>query len=207
MELTKYKVCPECGKHNLPSLLECRYCESDLTGIRVVDSETEQKQGAKNQQPVVPVVSELVRICECGAENPPQARKCSVCGEDISDIIPCQKQGQVVAELSYELRSVDGSFTAMVDKPVFIIGREVELRNYLADKIYVSRRHAKITIVAGKLFIENLSGTNKTYLNNEEISETVPTAISSGDEIGLGGKVVDGCRQEEAAYFILQVKT
>lgn len=206
MGLAKYKVCPECGKHNPPSLLECRYCESDLTGIRVVDSETEQKQDAKDQQPVAPVVSELVRICECGAENLPQARKCSVCGEDISDIIPSQKRSQVVTELSYELQSVDGSFTVAIDKPVFIIGREVELRDYLADKSYVSRRHAKLTGVAGKLFIENLSGTNKTYLNNEEISDKDPTPISSGDEIGLGGKVVDGCRQEEAAYFILQVR-
>ena len=41
MELTKYKICPECGKHNPPNLLECRYCESDLTGVKVVDSETE----------------------------------------------------------------------------------------------------------------------------------------------------------------------
>lgn len=207
MELTKYKVCPECGKHNPPSLLECRYCELDLTGVRVVDSETEQKEAAMEQQSGSAAETQLVRICECGAENAPQARKCAVCGEDISDIIPSQKQNPVLTDLSYELRSVDGSFSVMIDKSVLIIGREAELKDYLADKVYVSRQHAKLTIVAGKLFIENLSATNKTYLNNKEILDEVSSALSSGDEIGLGGKVIDGRRQEEAAYFILQVRT
>lgn len=207
MELAKYKVCPECGKHNPPSLLECRYCEFDLTGVRVVDDETEQKETATNQSSVPPVEATLVRVCECGAENAPQARKCAVCGEDISDIIPSPKQKPASTGSYYELRSVDGTFSVMIDKPILIIGREVELKEYLADKVYVSRQHAKLTVVAGKLFIENLSGTNKTYVNNEEIPDDAPTPLSSGDEIGLGGKVIDGRRQQEAAYFIFQVRT
>ena len=46
MELEKYKVCPSCGEHNRPTSLECRKCETDLTGVRVVDSETEQREAA-----------------------------------------------------------------------------------------------------------------------------------------------------------------
>jgi UDP-glucose 4-epimerase len=57
-----------------------------------------------------------------------------------------------------------------------------------------------------KVFIENLSQTNKTFLNNEEISSETPTAVNNGDEIGLGGKVINGTRQENAAYFVFQVK-
>ena len=80
MELTKYKVCPECGKHNSPNLLECRYCEADLTSVKVVDSAVEEATFKPADTSTSPAESELVRICECGAQNAPQARKCKVCG-------------------------------------------------------------------------------------------------------------------------------
>lgn len=210
MELTKYKVCPECGKHNPPSLLECRYCEADLTGVKVVDQETEvQKAPIANESAnLAPeeVETELVRICECGEENPPQARKCKACGEDISDIIPQQISKKAAKAFSYELKSVDGSLSVTIDKPLIVVGREAELKDYLSEKVYVSRQHARFTVVAEKVFVENLSETNKTFLNNEEIPAVTPTAISDGDEIGLGGKVINNSRQDKAAYFIFKVK-
>ena len=84
MELEKYKVCPECGKHNAPNLLECRFCEADLTGCKIVDKTTETAEPAKQKQAVsTEEKTALVRICDCGAENAPQARKCKACGEDI----------------------------------------------------------------------------------------------------------------------------
>ena len=93
-----------------------------------------------------------------------------------------------------------------LDQVVTVIGREAQLKEYLSSKVYVSRQHAKLTVVAEKVFIENLSQTNKTFLNNEEISSETPTAVNNGDEIGLGGKVINGARQENAAYFVFQVK-
>ena len=206
MELTKYKVCPECGKHNSPNLLECRYCEADLTSVKVVDSAAEEA-ASNSSGASAPTETELVRICECGAQNAPQARKCKVCGEDISDILPVQVEKKAKKPFSYELKSYDGVFSVTIDKPLVVIGRESELREYLQAKVYVSRQHARLTVVADKVFIENLSQTNKTYLNNEEIPDGTPTAIQNGDEIGLGGKVVDGSRQDKAAYFVFQVKS
>ena len=206
MELTKFKICPECGKHNPPSLIECRYCEADLTGVKIVDNELQQNsvtEALPNES--APVEMELVRICDCGAVNPPQARKCKACGEDISDIIPKQVEKKEKKSFSYELKSVDGSFSVMIDKPLVVIGREAELKGYLAEKTYVSRQHARFTVVADKVFVENLSKTNKTFVNNEEIQDATPIAISDGDEIGLGGKVIDGSRQDKAAYLVLQV--
>lgn len=50
MELTKYKACPECGKHNSPNLLECRYCEADLTGVKVVDNAAEEADSKRQMQ-------------------------------------------------------------------------------------------------------------------------------------------------------------
>lgn len=207
MELTKYKVCPECGKHNAPNLLECRFCEADLTGCKVVDKATKSVAPASEEKPATTTERNvLVRICDCGAENAPQARKCKACGEDISDIIPERVSVVEKRPFTYELRSVDGSFSVPLDQVVTVIGREAQLKEYLSSKVYVSRQHAKLTVVAEKVFIENLSQTNKTFLNNEEVPGETPTPVHNGDEIGLGGKVINGTRQENAAYFVFQVK-
>ena len=71
----------------------------------------------------------------------------------------------------------------------------------------MSRQHAKLTVVADKVFIENLSRTNKTFINNEEVPDGTPTALQNGDEIGLGGKIIEGSRQDKAAYLIFRVKS
>lgn len=211
MELKKYKVCPSCGEHNRPTSLECRKCETDLTGVRVVDSEIEQREAEKAVSENTCTtgadvqVGSLVRVCEeCGAENAPQARKCKQCGEDISDILPTPSTGIQEKQFAYKLTSVDGEYSAIIDKPVSIVGREADLKDYLGNKMYVSRQHAEFTIVAGKVFVKNLSSTNKTFVNNMEISNDEPTALNFGDEIGLGGKVVSDTRQDNAAYFVVQ---
>lgn len=210
----KYKVCPVCGEHNRPSSLECRKCETDLTGVRVVDSETEQLQGGI-PDPMIRVETgdEYVRICsECGAENPAQARKCASCGEDISDILPTKKTGGTETSggeethvCAYQMISYDGSYMKEIDKPVAVIGRDAELSDYLSDKLYVSRRQAEIVITADMFFIKNLSKTNKTFVNDIELEGEAPVALHDGDEIGLGGKVIDGERQSLAGYFIFRV--
>ena len=209
MELEKYKVCPTCGEHNAPNLLECRKCETDLTGIKVVDSTTEQKESEKKSESDMVSVSGgasvLVRICECGAHNPPQARKCQECGEDISDILPTEVMQQE-KKFSYSLKTVDGDFEVAMDQPVSIIGRESNLKEYLGSKMYVSRQHAKLTIVADKVMIENLSNTNRTFINNVAISGTEPVGLNDGDEIGLGGMEINGKRQKDAAYFLFSTK-
>ena len=40
--MQKYKICPSCQSKNEPTLLECLYCEADLTRVKVTDEETEK---------------------------------------------------------------------------------------------------------------------------------------------------------------------
>ena len=202
MALEKYKVCPGCGEHNPPSLLECRKCETDLTGVKVID-DTAADESITTAEPDASTEA-AVRICECGAHNPPQARKCSVCGEDISDILPTRPAKGSVEASGYQLQAVAEDFCFVPQKPVVVLGRDAEPKEYLKDKVYTSRTHAKLTAIAGKVFIENLSKTNGTFVNNLRLPDDTPVQLHSDDEIGLGGKVVDGSRQEQAAYFIFK---
>ena len=208
MAFKKCKVCPACGICNPPNRLECQECQTDLTRVRVanIDPEQQEHTTAIDPQQSTCVEKSLFRVCECGEMNPPQARKCMACGEDISDILPVAANPNQVERFSYVLRTVDGEHTYTIDKPIIILGREAELKEYLANKSFVSRRHAKLTTVAGKVFIENLSETNRTFVNSKLICSTTPKALVNGDEIGLGGTALMNRRQESAAYFIYEAQ-
>lgn len=199
--MEKYKICPSCHKKNEPTLLECIYCEADLTGVKITDEESERMQ--ENNSIAEQQTAELVRLCECGAKNPPNARKCSLCGEDISDITPTPDTAEKPAETTFVLSSTDGQYAYKLTSDEIIIGRENVMSEYLSVKSYVSRSHARLLIINGELFIENMSNTNFTYVNNQKI--TGKTQLKDGDEIGLGGTSVNGKSQSMAAYFLVRI--
>lgn len=199
--MEKYKICPSCHEKNEPTLLECIYCEADLTGVKITDEESERMQ--ENNSIAEQQTAELVRLCECGAKNPPNARKCSSCGEDISDITPTPDTAEKPAETTFVLSSTDGQYAYKLTSDEIIIGRENVMSEYLSVKSYVSRSHARLSIINGELFIENMSNTNFTYVNNQKITEK--TRLNDGDEIGLGGTNINGKSQSMAAYFLVRI--
>lgn len=147
----------------------------------------------------------MVRVCECGTKNAPNARKCSSCNEDISDITPTPdtEKEKVDETISFVLSSLDGQFAYKVTTDDVTIGRENIMSEYLSVKSYVSRSHARIIKENNELYIENLSNTNFTYVNNKKITEK--TKLQDGDEIGLGGTNLNGKCQKQAAYFLVRI--
>ncbi len=201
--MEKYKICPSCKAKNPPALFECMNCEADLTGVKITDEETE-RMIAENAAAQAETPKKMVRACECGTKNPPNARKCSFCNEDISDITPTPDIEEEKKEvISYVLSSLDGQFAYKVTTDDVTIGRENTMSEYLSVKSYVSRSHARITKVNDELYIENLSNTNFTYVKNNKITEK--TKLQDGDEIGLGGTNINGKCQEQAAYFLVRI--
>lgn len=208
--MDKYKVCPVCGAHNNPLFLECTECETDLQNVPVVDEnmEKEAKNSTVTEHPTSSSSStRMVRICDCGAKNPVQARRCSECGEDISMIVPVPDQDKV--EQRYILSAIDGAFAYEIKKGSTVIGRENEMKEYLSSKPYVSRKHAELILDQdlAVMKIKNCSNTNYTFINNKKISGEMIVELKDGDEIGLGGNEQNGTRQENAAYFILRIGT
>lgn len=197
--MEKYKVCPSCGEQNNPIFIECSNCGTDLITVNVTDKATENIR-------YIPEAKEtMVKMCECGTENPPGARKCLACDEDISDILPTSKS--VGCCKQYTLVEFSGDFTYDVPNCTeIILGRENVLKEYICDKSYVSRCHAKLISKDENLYIVNLSNTNFTYVNNEKIPSDTPTPLKVNDEIGLGGYVNNGNRQDLAVYFVVREK-
>lgn len=201
--MIKYKTCPLCGRHNDPVLLECLECETDLSGIPVLDEEMQRRR----QQEAVKEIDKpetdggMIRQCDCGTVNPVQARKCSGCGEDLSDVVPMAEAA--IGKRSYLLTSIDGEYAYEVTQNDIIIGREALMQEYLTAKPYVSRQHARLLFTEGRLYVKNLSQTNQTYVNQRLIAADEAVELHPGDEIGLGGTVINGSRQTQAAYFIV----
>jgi len=201
--MEKYKVCPSCGTKNGPMLFECISCEADLTGVKITDDETE-KMIRENGEEHKETAPRLVRVCDCGAKNPPNARKCTACQEDISDITPTPDTEEGQEEpVSFVLGSLDGQYAYCLTQEEAVLGRENEMSEYLADKIYVSRVHARLSREGDGLFLENLSSTNYTYVNNKRIDGKI--RLCDGDEIGLGGTNINGKCQQQAAYFLVRI--
>ena len=201
--MEKYKICHSCRTKNPPALFECINCESDLTGVKIMDEETE-KMIAENAATQAP--RKMSKVCECGAKNAPNARKCESCNEDISDINPSldNNEEEKIKTTSFMLSSLDGQFAYKVTTDDVSLGRESAMSEYLSAKSYVSRSHARLTKMNEELFIENLSNTNFTYVNNKKITEK--TKLHDGDEIELGGTSLDGEYQEQAAYFLVRIE-
>lgn len=198
--MEKFKICPVCGMRNKPNMIECFGCETDLTSIKATDEETEKAKRDVQESEVSKPQEEYVRICDCGAVNSATAKKCTECGEDISDIAPTLNEQR--SECAFVMASVDGTYVFEIKDGEALIGREHKMKEYLMSKPYVSRQHAKLIKEADKVFIENLSGTNYTFVNNQRIVERIELKLD--DEIGLGGNEVNGKRQDEAAYLVLR---
>lgn len=199
-ELIQYKICPACQIHNPPWFWECLQCEADLTTVKLTDAGA---QSAADPEAMPDRVAELVRRCDCGYANPPQLRKCGACGEDIADIRPAP-YAEKPPQVCLVLESADGvAFTISDDE--YILGRAEVLADYLRDKRFVSRRHAKLNRQGNDVYLEHLSATNPTFVNNRLIPESTPVRLQNGDEIGLGGKRINGRTQDMAAYFTVRL--
>lgn len=198
--MEKFKICPVCGMHNKPNMIECIGCETDLTSVKATDEATEQAKITAQENTSENVEEKYVRICDCGCINSATAKKCIECGEDISDIAPILQSENNTCK--YVMASLDGEYAYEIKDGTAILGRENEMKEYLADKAYVSRQHAKIMKDDDKVYIENLSNTNFTFVNNQKIVEK--TELHVDDEIGLGGNETNGSRQSGAAYLILR---
>ena len=198
--MEKFKICPVCGMHNKPNMIECIGCETDLTSVKATDEATEQAKITAQENTSENVEEKYVRICDCGCINSATAKKCIECGEDISDIAPILQSENNTCK--YVMTSLDGEYAYEIKDGTAILGRENEMKEYLADKAYVSRQHAKIMKDDEKVYIENLSNTNFTFVNNQKIVEK--TELHVDDDIGLGGNETNGSRQSGAAYLILR---
>ena len=84
-------------------------------------------------------------------------------------------------EVAFRIKWVSGR--VKLDEGQHVIGRDPNVEIYL-DAPKVSRRHARITIAAGRATIEDLGSKNGTFVGDQRVDRS--GAIGDGDVITIG---------------------
>lgn len=63
---------------------------------------------------------------------------------------------------------------------------QLNLSPYGALESGISRQHAKLYLLGGRLYIADMGSTNGTYIRGKLLTPAVPTLIRNGDELLLG---------------------
>jgi hypothetical protein len=96
------------------------------------------------------------------------------------------KKREAVANLSVAAGSVDEQLVSLI-KNFYEIGREGNPDMIKVNSKKASRQHAFINKKSGKFFITDNNSTNGTFINRKRIQPNQPFALSSQDEIKIGG--------------------
>ena len=126
------------------------------------------------------------KICPvCNTKSAPEEVICISCLTplDSVDIQECdEKQKKTNLKLRYE------NHTLLLNTND-TVGREAIGSDFLADKLTVSRKHAKFVQKESQWYVIDLGSTNKTYLNGEAIVANKEVLLHNNDELGLSRKV------------------
>jgi hydrogenase maturation factor len=91
---------------------------------------------------------------------------------------------------SYALKFISGKYQGgefpLKGERQIVIGRSPDLDMVLVEDM-VSRKHAKISVAAGKVTIEDLGSTNGTFVNGEKIQTA---RLKEGDRILIGTSIL-----------------
>lgn len=91
---------------------------------------------------------------------------------------------------AFALRFISGKYQGgefpLPQNGEIVIGRSSELDMVLVEDM-VSRRHAKITVTNGQIFIQDLGSTNGSFVNGEKIKRA---KLSEGDRILIGTSII-----------------
>lgn len=119
----------------------------------------------------------ILKCSKCGAIG--ISKFCGKCGGMMSLVIQLEPQ-----EKSLQLCSSNGIILDVKDGS--ILGRTTgDFVQQLGTIPVISSRHAQISKKDGKWFITDLHSTNKTYVNNAQLTPDVPAEISENDVIIL----------------------
>lgn len=109
-----------------------------------------------------------------------------------------QDDGSLINDLhsiALVIRGMEEPLHFSAERPQMILGRfdqrtgerpDVDLTHLGATERGVSRRHARLELKGGYLYLTDLDSANGTFLQRERLAPYHPTRLRRGDEILLG---------------------
>lgn len=162
------QICWNCGTEQLDGAVFCSECGASLVG-RTPRQETTASLGHQTTHETLPT--------------------------DFPDIAEPEPALPSVGESFSLVLLSNGRRLPLEGDKELLIGRVDEKRGIVPDidlgphggyDAGVSRRHALLSLHAGKCLLEDLGSANGTFINNRRVVPNHPTPVSSGDEVKFG---------------------
>ena len=204
------RKCSQCGTENADDARFCDICGYDLDQAPIPTPPV----GPVVQPPIgnPPVGGNQCPNPDCHAQVSPADDFCPSCGLQLKGqavdqgnanqgdgqaVLPPPPPPPPVGSLVGKFTVVDANTDLVIPngKTEAIIGRqdaqsgvfpEVDLDQFDAINKGVSRRHCKLTLQGGLMYIEDLNSVNHTYLRQQQLTPGQKYAINDGDEVVLG---------------------
>ena len=175
--------CPTCGKLSPYSLFMCD-CGTSLIGLMPImpgelnPSPTGSNPGGGNTTSAGTFGNAFGSTTNSTSRNPEKA-------------------------VSFTLQSDDGQYKIEITNgQELFFGREATGADYLYNKSFVSRRHAKLAVIGGELVITHISSSNPTLVNGKALQPNAPFRLQAGDTVVMGARENQGYLPN-AAYFTI----
>jgi hypothetical protein len=163
-------VCPVCQHVNIAGSAFCENCGTPLAQIPRAPQPVQQ---STLQQPVVASPGHA-----SGVQTPVPA-----------PVSPASIPGRLViqeTQVSLPIPAGKPEITLGREDPVSGVFPDIDLDPYGGHEAGVGRRHARLTIQSGQVYLEDLDSVNGTAVNRQRIPAHQSVPLKSGDEIRLG---------------------
>ena len=208
-------TCPSCNTPAPPGAIFCDHCGYDLRTVATLAPELATPMPQAQNEDIVCSICQHVNIagsafCEnCGAQlmqasRAPQPAQLSTKQQPAAS--PAEVATDLQTPVSPQLSpvSIPGrlviqetqvSLPIPAGKSEIILGREdpvsgvfpdIDLDPYGGHEAGVGRRHARLIIQSGQIYLEDLDSVNGTAVNRQRIPAHQSVALKSGDEVRLG---------------------
>ena len=153
------KICPRCSFNNIQGALFCIDCGAPLSSIPTPE----------NNLPVEEETSP-------GTSAPPPAYTAVITGSLVLE------QSSVLLPLPKERTELT---LGREDAPSGIVP-DINLEAHGGHEAGVGRKHARLVIIEGRLYLEDQGSINGTFINRKKLAPETPQPLNDGDEIRLG---------------------
>lgn len=179
--------CPQCAAAEAAGVKFCGQCGKPVAAPPVANPQPQVVAPAPVAAPPVappaaaPAAAAPVQnagtTCACGQILPADAKFCLRCGTPQGPSAPRLK-------VSWTGQNASGSHTHVFDGDL-LIGKQGDCQVAIDQDGYISRRHARLYHVDGRIELEDLGSSNGTFIRVRR-----PVTVQPGDEILVGTSVV-----------------
>lgn len=163
--------CPHCNASGQQDARFCSQCGKQVADLNPPEPAPPAPPPAPPPGPTL--IDPLSITCNCGQILPPGAAFCFKCGLKI---------GPQKAAFHLVCRMADGrNFSVELTQEGVMIGKGNDCSVALSNDAYVSRRHAQLRLVDGRVVLEDLNSSNGTFLRVRD-----PVAVQPGTEFLVG---------------------